>query len=43
MKKNVCLHDVDILLKILKDWALNKKYVTEEKSIQGFHIFFGEI
>ena len=26
--KNLCLDNVDILEKLLKDWALNKKYIA---------------
>ena len=27
--KKLCLHNVDILEKLLKDWALNKKNIAE--------------
>ena len=29
--KKLCLHNVDILEKFKKDWALNKKYIAEKK------------
>ena len=34
--KNLCPHDVDILKKYLKDWALNKKYITENDDLEIF-------
>ena len=32
--KNVGLHYVDILKKFLKDYALNKKYITEKDDLE---------
>ena len=28
--KNLCLYNVDILEKFLKDWAKNKKYIADK-------------
>ena len=32
--KNVHLHNVDILEKFLKGWALNKKYIAEKNDLK---------
>ena len=32
--KNLYLQNVDILEKILKDWALNKKYIAEKDDFE---------
>ena len=32
--KNVRLHNVDILEKFLKFWALNKKYIAEKDDLK---------
>ena len=32
--KNMCFHNVDILEKYLKDWAINKKYIAEKDEFE---------
>ena len=34
-KKKWCLHNVDTLEKILKDWAFNKKYIAEKDDFEN--------
>ena len=32
--KNLCLHNVDNLEKIFKDWALNNKHIAEADNLK---------
>ena len=32
--KNLFIHNVDILEKFLKDWALNKKFIAEKDDFE---------
>ena len=36
--KILCLHNVDILEKLLKDQALNKKYIAEKDDFESLRL-----
>ena len=38
--KNLFLHNVDILEKLLKDWAVNKKYIAENDDFDILKLHF---
>ena len=42
--KNLCLHNVDILGKFLKDQTLNKKYIAEKDDIENLRrLYFNDL
>ena len=44
--KNMCLYNVNILEKVLKDWASNKKYIAENddfRILKLHYMTFNEI
>ena len=41
--KNLCLYNVDIFEKFYKDWAFNKRYITEKDDFQSLRMTFEAI